>query len=102
MFYLFVAWMTSVFFQVGLTLGNLNAIAMEPMGHIAGIVASISGAVATVVAAGLAIPVGLSFTNTPLPLTVGILAASVVGFLVLLRMRQLDLRNPQWDTTPPK
>ncbi|MGH1354925.1 MAG: multidrug effflux MFS transporter [Thalassovita sp.] len=99
MFYLFLAWMTSVFFQVGLTLGNLNAITMEPMGHIAGIAASISGAVATVIGAGLAIPVGLSFTNTPLPLTVGILIAATTAFLVLLRMRQVDMRNPEWDAT---
>jgi DHA1 family bicyclomycin/chloramphenicol resistance-like MFS transporter len=94
MFYLFLAWMTSVFFQIGLTLGNLNAITMEPMGHIAGIAASVSGAVATVIAAGLAIPVGLSFSNTPLPLTIGILISATAAFLVLLRMRQIDLRNP--------
>jgi DHA1 family bicyclomycin/chloramphenicol resistance-like MFS transporter len=96
MFFVFLAWLTTVFFMVGLTLGNLNAITMEPMGHIAGFAASISGAVATVIAAAMAIPVGLSFDGTPLPLTLGVLLTCTAAFLVMLRMRQLDLRNPQW------
>ncbi|MBA85200.1 multidrug effflux MFS transporter [Thalassobius sp. S69A] len=91
-FYLFVAWMTSVFFQTGLTLGNLNSITMEPMGHIAGMVASVSGAVATVLAGAMAIPVGLSFTNTPLPLTVGVALTSLSAFLCLLYMRRVEQR----------
>ena len=40
--------------QAGLTLGNLNALAMEPVGHIAGIAASVIGALSTVLAACLA------------------------------------------------
>lgn len=92
MFYLFIFWMTSVFFQVGLTIGNLNAITMEPVGHIAGMAASISGSIATVLAAALAIPVGLSFSNTPLPLSIGIGCSALVAFLALWRMRVHDLR----------
>lgn len=92
MFYVFIAWMTSVFFQTGLTLGNLNAITMEPMGHIAGMAASVSGAVATVIAAALAIPVGLSFTNTPLPLSIGVACTAFAAFLVLQHMRRVEQR----------
>lgn len=33
----YVLWVTSNFFQAGLTIGNLNALGMEEMGHIAGI-----------------------------------------------------------------
>lgn len=36
-FALFLVWQLSVFFQMGLTVGNINAIAMEPVGHIAGL-----------------------------------------------------------------
>lgn len=92
MFYVFVLWMTSVFFQTGLTLGNLNAITMEPMGHIAGLAASVSGAVATVIAAALAIPVGLSFTNSPMPLSIGIGCTAFTAFLVLQHMRRIEQR----------
>lgn len=50
-FYFFVLWQTCMFFQAGLTIGNLNALAMEPMGHVAGMAASVIGAVSTVGAA---------------------------------------------------
>ncbi|WP_319823765.1 multidrug effflux MFS transporter [Thalassovita sp.] len=89
-FYAFVLWMTSVFFQTGLTIGNLNAITMEPMGHIAGMAASVSGAFSTVVAATLAVPVGQSFDGTPLPMALGVGAASLSGFLVLLHLRRIE------------
>ncbi len=91
-FLAFVVWMTSVFFQTGLTIGNLNAITMEPMGHIAGTAASVSGAFSTVFAAALAVPVGQSFDGTPLPLAVGVGLASLLAALVLLHMRRVELR----------
>ncbi len=93
-FGLFVVWQTSVFFMAGVTLGNLNAMAMEPMGHIAGMAASVMGAISTVVAAAIAAPVGLLFDGSLLPLTAGILAMSVLGFLVMLHMARVEARLP--------
>ena len=69
----YVVWITSNFFQAGLTIGNLNALAMEEMGHIAGMAASIIAAVATIGAVILAAPVALLFDGTPLPMAVGTL-----------------------------
>ncbi|PIE10396.1 MAG: multidrug MFS transporter [Rhodobacterales bacterium] len=71
-FPIFVVWTTSVFFQMSLTVGNLNALAMEPMGHIAGLAASVISAVSTVGAVMIAAPLGLAFNGTPLPLALGI------------------------------
>jgi len=76
----YAAWTMSVFFQAGLTLGNLNALALEPMGHIAGSAASIITATATVGAVVIAVPIGLSFDGTPLPSAVGIFICAVVAF----------------------
>ncbi len=84
------AWSTSVFFVVGLTLGNLNALAMEPLGHIAGLAASVISAVATVVAVAIAVPVGLAFNGTPAPVAAGVLACMVVGFALIRVMARLD------------
>ncbi|NIZ12208.1 multidrug effflux MFS transporter [Phaeobacter sp. HF9A] len=89
-FYIFVAWQTSVFFMAGLTLGNLNAIAMEPMGHIAGMAASVIGAIATVVAGLIAAPVGLLFDGTIQPLVIGVLCTSVLSFLTMLWMTRVE------------
>lgn len=65
-------WTIGVFGIVGLTLGNLNALAMEPLGHIAGLAASVVSALATVVSVALAVPVGLAFDGTVFPLMIGV------------------------------
>lgn len=93
-FGLFVIWQTSVFFMAGVTLGNLNAMGMEPMGHIAGTAASVMGAISTVVAAAIAAPVGLLFDGSLLPLTAGILIMAFLGFLVMLHMARVEARLP--------
>lgn len=82
----FIVWQICLFFQAGLTLGNLNAIAMEPMGHIAGMAASIIGALATVMAAVIASPVGLFFNGTIFPLMVAVLIMATVGFVLMMVM----------------
>ncbi|MGH1414732.1 MAG: multidrug effflux MFS transporter [Pelagimonas sp.] len=92
-FYFFVAWQATVFFQVGLTLGNLNAIAMEPMGHVAGLTASIMGALATVIAVILVAPISLSFNHTILPLVIGILLYSALALVTMMAMARAELRN---------
>jgi len=86
----YVIWQTTVFFQLGMTIGNLNAIAMEPMGHIAGMAASVIGAVSTIAGALIAVPVGLAFDGTPLPLTMGVCLASAGAYLLLLRLRKIE------------
>ncbi|TLP64581.1 multidrug effflux MFS transporter [Parasedimentitalea maritima] len=93
-FGLFVAWQTSLFFMVGLTLGNLNAMAMEPMGHIAGMAASVIGAISTVLAAVIAAPIGLFFDGSLLPLTSGILTMIIVAYLLMLHMGRVETRLP--------
>lgn len=93
MFALFVIWQTSVFFIAGTTLGNLNAIAMEPMGHIAGMAASVIGAIATVCAVLIAAPIGLLFDGTLYPLAIGIFTCALVGFVLMLQMGRLERRS---------
>ncbi|MEY8830770.1 multidrug effflux MFS transporter [Sedimentitalea sp. XS_ASV28] len=93
MFVLFVIWQTSVFFIAGTTLGNLNAIAMEPMGHIAGMAASVIGAIATVCAVLIAAPIGLLFDGTLIPLAAGIFACALIGFVLMLQMGRIEKRS---------
>ena len=84
----YALWNVSVFFQAGLTLGNLNALALEPMGHIAGSAASIITATATIGAVIIAVPVGLSFDGTPLPLALGILICACVALWLTTMIRR--------------
>lgn len=93
-FAVFVFWQTSIFFMAGMTMGNLNAIAMEPMGHIAGMAASVIGAFSTVLAAAIAAPIGQLFDGSLYPLTTGILLMSAAGFGLMLHMGRIENRLP--------
>ncbi len=77
-------WSIGLFSMMGLTMGNLNALAMEPVGHIAGLAASVISSLATVGSVLLAIPVGLAFNGTVLPLLAGV---GVLLALALALMR---------------
>ncbi|MDA0721755.1 MAG: MFS transporter, partial [Proteobacteria bacterium] len=75
----YVIWVTGNFFQAGLTIGNLNALAMEDMGHIAGLAASIIAAISTIGAVLIAAPIALMFDGTPMPMAVGALVAASIA-----------------------
>lgn len=80
-------WCIGLFSMMGLTIGNLNALAMEPVGHVAGLAASVISSLATVASVLLAIPVGLAFNGSATPLLVGV--AILVGLALLLSLRFL-------------
>jgi len=89
-FPLFLFWQIYVFFMAGTTMGNLNSIAMEPMGHIAGMAASIISGIGTVMAALIAVPVGLLFDGSTLPLSIGICLLSIAGFGLMICMSRIE------------
>ncbi|WP_281251209.1 multidrug effflux MFS transporter [Tropicimonas sediminicola] len=89
-FVVYLLWTCSVFFLNGLTLGNLNSIAMEPMGHLAGLAASVLGSVGTVIAVALAVPIGLAFDGTPLPLMVSTALLAAISLILVLRIRRVQ------------
>lgn len=85
-FAVYLVWKISVFAQISLTMGNLNALALEPLGHIAGTATSIVTSLATVGSAILAMPVGLAYDGTPLPLLLGSLMFLVLGLFLMRGM----------------
>jgi DHA1 family bicyclomycin/chloramphenicol resistance-like MFS transporter len=87
-FGMFVVWTIGVFTQAGLAIGNLNALAMEPVGHIAGIAASIIAALSTVGAVIIAAPIGLAFNGTPLPMAIGTLACVTLGLWLTTKIKR--------------
>jgi DHA1 family bicyclomycin/chloramphenicol resistance-like MFS transporter len=90
-FGLFVFWQFTLFFQAGMCLGNLNALAMEPLGHIAGLGASVISATFTVVAALIAVPIGLSFNGTAVPLAVAVCVGSILALIIMTRLKDVPL-----------
>lgn len=82
----YVVWAVSVFSMANIVFGNLNAIALAPLGHMAGMASSIVIATSTVLAVGVAAPLGLMFDGTPVPLLAGVavLLALAVGLMQLM------------------
>jgi DHA1 family bicyclomycin/chloramphenicol resistance-like MFS transporter len=86
-----ILWCIGLFSMMGLTMGNLNALAMEPVGHIAGLAASVISCAATVGSVILAIPLGLAFNGSSTPLLAGV--ALLIGLTLLLA--RLSLGEPR-------
>lgn len=78
-------WCIGLFSMMGLTMGNLNALAMEPVGHIAGLAASVISSAATVGSVALAIPVGLAFNGTSTPLIIGVTVLTGINLVLSLK-----------------
>lgn len=83
----FFCWATSVFFIAGFTFGNLNALAMQKMGHLAGMATSVISAISTVLAVLIAGPVGLAFNGTPLPAMIAAALCSAAAYLLMRTSR---------------
>ena len=65
--WLFIAYLMSVFVCVGFMFGNLSALAMEPLGHVAGAGAAVVSSLSTLIAVPLGILVGQRFDGTMYP-----------------------------------
>jgi len=77
-----MAYLMTSFFGIGLLFGNLNALAMQPLGHIAGTGAAIVGATSMLISLVLGTLIGQNYNGTVLPLVIGFAALSASAMLV--------------------
>ena len=97
--WLFMGYCLLAFFSVGLLFGNLNALAMEPIGDYAGIGASIIGVVSTAVAIPIGVLIGQSYNKTVIPIVIGFLILTVLALFLQRwterqRSKSLELVRP--------
>ncbi|SLN73007.1 Bicyclomycin resistance protein [Pseudooceanicola marinus] len=92
-FFAYLVWQGAAMFQMGLSMGNLNALAMEPIGHIAGLAASVLGAISTIVAAVISTLVAQAFNGTILPQLLTTIVLCSIAMPMLLRMRRLERKR---------
>jgi DHA1 family bicyclomycin/chloramphenicol resistance-like MFS transporter len=79
------------FFCFGLVFGNFNALAMEPLGHIAGVAAAVVGTITSIMSLTLGTLIGQSYDRTVLPLVAGF---AVLGLASLAMMRWAERGRP--------
>ncbi len=83
-------------FCFGFIAGNFGAMAMEPMGHIAGTASSAQGFVSTTGGASLGFLIGQQFNGSAAPMTIGFVALGLaaLGFVLFAeRGRLFTARN---------
>ncbi len=83
-FILFYGVLGSSFFCFSFIGANFNAIAMEPLGEIAGTAAAFLGFISTLIAAGLGAVIGQQFDGTIVPLVSGFAGVSLAALITVL------------------
>lgn len=79
--YSFILYGLVTFFCIGLLFGNLSAMAMEPLGHIAGIGAAVVGSLSTFIAMPIGILIGRLYDGNILPVVAGFAVFSLLAGL---------------------
>jgi len=74
---------SGMMFCFGLMGSNFGALAMEPMGHLAGTASSVQGFCSTIGAALVGFVIGQQFDGTTVPLTFGFLLCGLAALLVV-------------------
>ncbi|TPW33667.1 multidrug effflux MFS transporter [Martelella alba] len=93
-FVLFYALFAIGWFQYGWLGANINTMAMEPLGHIAGIGSSVLGFTGTAGSALLGSLVGLSFNGTTTPLITGFFCFGLATLVVVVIAERGKLFQP--------
>jgi DHA1 family bicyclomycin/chloramphenicol resistance-like MFS transporter len=75
---------TLTMFTFGLMISNFTALAMEPLGHIAGTASSLYGSITTLIGIVLGSVIGQSYNGTMIPLGIGFFICSALALVSVL------------------
>jgi len=78
-----MAYLLAVFFFIGILFGNLNALAMEPLGSVAGLGAAVVGSLSTLISVMLGVAVSRAYDGTILPLVSGFILLGITCVVVM-------------------
>jgi len=88
-FWLFMVLMSLIFFSVAVLFANFNALAIAPLGHVAGTAASVINTVATLGAVPVGYVIAQGYDGSVAPLFTGF-AVLGLGALVLMKLAERD------------
>lgn len=93
--WMFLLYASVLFFCFGLVFGNINAMAMEPMGHVAGIAAAIIGATSSIMSMAIGTVIGQLYNGTLIPVTAGFFIFACISMAILAFANAYKLKQPK-------
>jgi MFS transporter, DHA1 family, multidrug resistance protein len=81
---LYMALATITMFTFGLMISNFTALAMEPLGHIAGTASSLFGSITTLIGIIMGSVIGQAYNGTMIPLSTGFFVCTLIALAVVL------------------
>jgi DHA1 family bicyclomycin/chloramphenicol resistance-like MFS transporter len=78
-----MAYLMMSFFCIGILFGNVSALAMQPLGRLAGVGAAIVGSLSTLISTLLGTVIGQSYNGTVLPLVIGMALLTGVSIFII-------------------
>ena len=80
----FIGFLMIGLLSIGFVFSNLNAMAMQPLGHIAGVGAAVIGCLSTLMSVPIGIYIGHSYNGTIMPLLIGFVVCSLAGIVLAI------------------
>ena len=80
--WMFLLYASTLFGSLGFIVGNLNAMAMEPMGHLAGVASAVIGSTSSFSAITIGTIIGQAYDGTVMPITLGPLLVVTLAWLL--------------------
>ncbi|MBT8306058.1 MAG: multidrug effflux MFS transporter [Maribacter sp.] len=93
-----VGFLSIQFFCLGFMWGNFRSIAMEPIGHIAGIGAAITGFVSTLLSIPIATYVGSFIQDSVLPMFLGLAICGLLSLGIFLTAKRITSKQTKLIT----
>jgi len=82
----FMPYLIGMFFGFGILFGNFNTLAVQPLGHIAGMANSVISTVQTLISVIIGSFIGQSYDGSVQPLTVGFLVCASLTLVIVIRV----------------
>lgn len=95
--WLFLCLGVPIFFSMGLLFGNMSALAMEPLGKMAGIASSVTSSLTSLTAVVLSVIVGTFYNFTVVPLAAGYVIFTGLAFVLMLSAHRIK-KNAHHDS----
>ena len=93
--WMFMSICFALFFAIGVLFGNLNAIAMEPLGHVAGTGAAVIGSLTSILAVVLGYFLGDAYNGTLFPMATGFAVLSTLSLLSIQSVKSSWNEQPE-------